>query len=590
MTLIASALLLGAAVARLARLGADGLWVDEAWTALLVRESPGRLLDLLRTDDAPPLFYLLQRLAATLTSGSEWGLRVLPALAGTGAVAAAWRLCRRHAPRAAIPAAAALGFSTVAVHYARQARSYAVLHLLAVLALGAALSLRERPGMRTGAWFVLACLGLAYSHNIGVLLVGAAILTGVIPLLAERLHRRTGLTVLGILALGMIPWMAALLPQLGVHNMGNAWMGEWWKGRGGVFLGPIWTLPAMANGAAAALHLTVPLPAFPPSLESLCWVSWGLVAAGLTGALVAARKPRTAERRPSRPASAQEGLPAVTAGVPADRSLLGGAAIFTLVPLFGLVAISLLAGPAYVVGRTDTLALPGLAILLGIGWTRGPRLLAPIAMSAWIVLGVAALAPTWSGNGRTAKSSDRALASLLRAEIKPGDVVVFSALSRPTLEYYGRRLGWWDRAGWKGSFPNSFDRNAAAPWPAPLDSAITWQREAIALRKTWEQQETGAAWILALRDPVTGGGAISADGPTAWPSRPTPPPSARARRGAQSLAYPGNVLVSALVGLKPAEVGWEYRQDWVSGDRLLLRLPRASWVPVDSIPRLEAEP
>ena len=626
-TILVPALLVAAALIRFFRLGAEGLWVDEAWTGLLVRVSPGRLLGVLRNDDAPPLFYLLQTLATAVAGRGEWGLRLLPALAGTAAVVAAWRLTRNRAPQAALPTAAALGFSSVAVHYAQQARSYALLHLLAVLALGAALSLRERPGTRTGAWFLLACFGLVYSHNLGSLVVAAAVATGVIPLLATRLHRRTGTAVLGIFALGMSPWLVALLPQLGTHDTGNTWMAAWWTGRGGLLLGPVYTLAALANGTGPALHLQVPLPTFPPSLMALRWAAWALGAVGLIGAAAAAfefRRTPTGRTAPNRP----------VASPPCDtqRELLVGAAIFTAVPLFGLQVVSLLAGSAYVVGRTDTLALPGLAILLGIGWTRGllcprrrasplwglglrwgasppwGRLPASIATVAWIVLGVAALAPSWRGEGRTAKGSDRALATLLASEIEPGDAVVFSALSRPTIEYYGRRLGWWDRAGWKGSFPASFDRNAAGSWSAPLDSAAAWRQQAIALRLAWERRGTGAVWLLAFRDseatdPAAGSDptAATADGtggtaagttpyagtPGAWPSRPTPPPSARSRRGAAFLGYPGNVLVSVLAGLKPAEVAWEYRQDWVSGDRVVLRLPRSSWVPLDSIPKLE---
>lgn len=588
-TLLALALLAAAASIRLLRLGAEGLWVDEAWTGLLARVSPGHLFETLRNDDAPPLFYLLQTAVTAVAGTGEWGLRLLPALAGTAAVVAAWRLTRQRAPQGAIPVAAALGFSSVAVHYARQARSYALLHLLTVLALGAALSLRERPTKRAGAWFLAACLGLAYSHNLGILVVAAAVATGIVPLLATRSHRRTGLAVLGALALGLSPWLVALLPQLGAHDTGNTWMAAWWTGRGGLWFGPVFTLAALANGAGAAMQLQVPLPAFPASLAALRWVAWTLEALGLAGAVAAAF---TTRGKPRGRAAARQPV-AIPRSDP-DRELLVGATIFTAVPLLGLILVSLLTGPAYVVGRTDTLALPGLAILLGIGWT-SLRIFrfrsshpATIAAAAWVVLGIAALAPSWSDEGRTAKGSDRALATLLAPEIKAGDAVVFSALSRPTLEYYGRRLGWWDRAGWKGSFPASFDRNAAASWPTPLDSAATWREQAIALRVEWERSHTGTVWLLALRDPTAM--ANDAGMPAAWPARPAPPPSARSRRGAASLGYPGNVLMSVLTGLKPAEAAWEYRQDWVSGDRVIMRLPCTTWVPLDSIPGLETQP
>ena len=610
-TILALALLLAAAWIRFFRLGAEGLWVDEAWTGLLVRVSPGHLLGMLRNDDAPPLFYLLQTLATAVAGRNEWGLRLLPALAGTAAVVAAWRLTRNRAPRAALPAAAALGFSSVAVHYAQQARSYALLHLLAILALGASLSLRERPGRRTGAWFLMACFSLAYIHNLGILLVAAAVVTGIVPLLVTRSHRRTGLAVLGFLALGMSPWFMALLPQLSTHDTGNTWMAAWWTGRGELLLGPVYTLAALANGTGPALHLQVPLPAYPSSLAALRWAAWTLGALGLAGAATAAIELRRTPGGRTAPLRSVAGPRSDS-----ERGLLVGAALFVAIPLLGLVVISLLAGSAYVVGRTDTLALPALAILLGIGWThcsprpqwgaspRWGRLPASIATASWIALGIAALAPSWSGEGRTAKGSDRALATLLGATIKPNDAVVFAALSRPTLEYYGRRLGWWDRAGWTGSFPASFDRNAAGSWAAPLDSAATWRQQAIALRLGWEHRGIGTVWLLALRDPSATDPAVGSDQPGAaapddpshgrtagaWPSRPEPPPFARSRRGAASLGYPGNVLASVLAGLKPAEIAWEYRQDWVSGERVVLRLPRSSWVPLDSIPDLETRP
>lgn len=419
------------------------------------------------------------------------------------------------------------------------------------------------------------------------------------------------------------PWLATALSQLGTHNAANIWMAAWWKGRGGLWLGPAITLAALANGTGGTLHLQVPLPTFPSSLTALRWASWAVGAVGLTGAAFVAlgfRGPPRDRATPDRTAAGPRGT---------QRDLLIGAGLFAAIPLLGLVLISLLAGPAYVVGRTDTLALPGLAILLGIGWAYGfPRphrgvsglrglrrqqgahqpgrpLLATIALTAWIILGVIALAPSWRGDGRAAKGSDRELATLLASQIEPGDAVVFSALSRPTLEYYARRLGWWDRAGWKGSFPASFDRNAAGSWPTPLDSAAVWREQAIDLRREWERGGTGTVWLLAFRDPLASAAPVPNTAPsgsmaggatpvgaveTPWPSRPAPPPSTRSRRGAAQFAYPANVLMSVLTGLDPAQVAWEYRQDWVAGDRVVLRLPRSSWVPLDSIPSLETRP
>jgi len=79
-------------VARLALLGYQPLWRDEAFTALAVQRSLGSMLDVVRNDSAPPLFYLVERLFAVLSSQPA-ALRLFPVLVGTAAiplVAGAW--------------------------------------------------------------------------------------------------------------------------------------------------------------------------------------------------------------------------------------------------------------------------------------------------------------------------------------------------------------------------------------------------------------------------------------------------------------------------------------------------------------------
>jgi hypothetical protein len=55
-----------------------------------------------------------------------------------------------------------------------------------------------------------------------------------------------------------------------------------------------------------------------------------------------------------------------------------------------------------------------------------------------------------------------------------------------------------------------------------------------------------------------------------------------------ALAYPGSVLVYALVGAGEVSVRRIYRQDWVGGTRLLLRIPRSAWALAESLPPLIA--
>ena len=59
-------LLLGTAVLlRILFLDREGLWVDEAYTALMTRFSFGGIVSRLGQDDAPPLFYFLEKIVTT---------------------------------------------------------------------------------------------------------------------------------------------------------------------------------------------------------------------------------------------------------------------------------------------------------------------------------------------------------------------------------------------------------------------------------------------------------------------------------------------------------------------------------------------
>src|SRR5580692_5609713 len=70
---------------RLALLGYQPLWRDEAFTALAMQRPLGPMLDVVRNDSAPPLFYLVERLFAVISTSAPM-LRLFPVLAGTAAI------------------------------------------------------------------------------------------------------------------------------------------------------------------------------------------------------------------------------------------------------------------------------------------------------------------------------------------------------------------------------------------------------------------------------------------------------------------------------------------------------------------------
>jgi hypothetical protein len=236
------------------------------------------------------------------------------------------------------------------------------------------------------------------------------------------------------------------------------------------------------------------------------------------------------------------------------------------------------------------LALPGFLLLLGAGWSRlKPAWLSVAAPALWVLSGIVELSPVLAGTARISKRSDRQLARDIASEFRPGDAIVFGPLSRPPLEYYAQRNRWWDSLGWKGSFPACADDNPAGVVPTPLDSASAYYRQALALRRQWEANGIRQACILAVAYRPTGTPppGTPGSGSAAWPVVPAPPPAQRRLTDANQIDYPMSLLVAALVGLKPVASFREYRQDWVAGDRVVVRINRADWVPEDSLPRLE---
>lgn len=600
------ALSLGAAL-RLPDLGAPGLWVDEAYTAQVASGPLGSLLRQLRADDAPPFYYLLQAGVLRLLGTSEFAVRFLSALASLGTTALLFLWARRFGAGAAAFVSLTWSTSTLAIFYAQQARSYALLHLgvAALLLLGTRLHQdldrrgRAKDGAgapaldrRAGLAFAAVGLALLYTHNLAVWTLAAAWLW-VLPSL--RLRPRFAALLCGGFFLGALPWLASSLGQLGVHGELNAWMATWWQERA-LLLAPLYSLGVFANGTAAWVRPPIPLPALDPRLTLLAFAIWAAVGAGLVAAGLAAVRGSTRRNRPlSRADHVVGDLPSPIAGAkeapgaapPPGKSTFRGRTVLgpwllLVAPFLGLLATTTFLGPAYVVGRTDTLALVPFIALVALGWARSPRPLGLLALVVWTGVGMAvSYAPEHNPKG-----TDRALASWLGTAVSPGDVVVVTALGRPTVEHYAQRGGWLDDLGDLRAFPGVLDRNPAAVFPTPLDSLASYEGEAYALRAAWESAGVSHVWLLATRAEMTKRSA----GVTAFPAAgapPAAPPAERATVTANDLLYPTSVLLYALRGLQPVAVLREYRQDWVGGERVAIGIPRTTFVARDSLAAIE---
>ncbi|MEZ4650550.1 MAG: glycosyltransferase family 39 protein [Candidatus Eisenbacteria bacterium] len=539
--LLAVALIVSLAL-RFHALGTPGLWVDEAYTVNVSLRPLGELLAQLQADDAPPFYYLLQSGMLRIFGTSEFSVRLLSAIASSLTTVVLWAWARRLGAAGIV--AILWSATSIAVFYAQQARSYALLHLgvALLLWLGTRIWESPRPERRDSVAFLLVALGLLYAHNLAVWTLLAAF-AWIAP--RYRSDRRTGLLLLGAFSLGAVPWVTATVSQLGVHAELNEWMGKWWETHS-LWLGPLYSLGVFANGTAAWVRPPTPFASLPSAYTLAAYVVWAMVASGIVLAAITTVRPR------------------LRAGALGPWLLLAA-------PFAGLVLTTLVIGPAYVVGRTDTFALVPFVGLLGWGFSRhriGWGLtLFWMAIGAWLV---------WTPTSNP-KATDRDLATWIGSEVENGDAVVVSALGRPTLEHYATRDGWRARLGDLRAYPAVLDENPAAVFPTPVDSVAAYESEARALRARWEATGTRNVWILTLllgteHAGFPAGGAL-----------PMPPPAARATLTANDLPYPMSVLVYSLRGLEPVDVLREYRQDWVGGDRVVLRIPTREFISPDSL-------
>ncbi|MEZ4652815.1 MAG: glycosyltransferase family 39 protein [Candidatus Eisenbacteria bacterium] len=538
-------------VLRFWKSGTPGLWVDEGFTAKLAATKAAAILEALRRDDAPPLFYLLEKAMTWCFGDSEAALRLLPALASALATWMAVRIARRWFPSAVAGTALVFAFSTPMIFYAHQARGYGLIHLLVLVLVYATLGYLERPTMARGAGIAVTSSALLFVHNLGIAPAVTAVAIASWSGLRRRppggggRTKRSLLLIWSVFALSALVFVIGIGGYVGNHRELNSWMGVWWQGRS-LALAPFFSAMAFTNGGAGALDPPVPLPTIP---DRLAWARFGVFAAVAIGLALGCVRTKT----PARVLAA-----------------------FVAVPIATLIAACLFIGPTYVVGRTDMFALPPFLLFVAVGWSSVRTRIPVIGFLAVWLLG-AALCLAGGSEAGIPKESDRALARWIGARIEAGDAVVAAPLGKPTLEYYGRRQEWLDRTTGIRSFPALLDANPAGLVATPTDSLWSYLAEARVMRAGWERDGVGSVWVEAvLRDPTE-----------AWPQLPTAPgPEARTIT-VDRLAYPGSLVVFTLRGLEPTPVSALMRRDWVDGDRVLLRIPRTQWVPLDSLPTVQ---
>ncbi|MGH7213470.1 MAG: glycosyltransferase family 39 protein, partial [Tepidisphaeraceae bacterium] len=216
-TLTLAAILLVAVFVRAHGLGRESLWFDEAATARVATASWSDFLPRFRhSETTPPPYYILLKIWVGVFGASETSLRAPSVLAGAGVVWFLWRFGMRIGGTAVgLTAAALTAVWPFHVEYAREARVYVFMLLLALWSTDQYLRLAEDRRPRAQWWYILATVLLLHSHLYALTTVAAQNVAYLVQLLRRRapLSPRAWLSVQAAAAFVAAPsilWMLKL--------------------------------------------------------------------------------------------------------------------------------------------------------------------------------------------------------------------------------------------------------------------------------------------------------------------------------------------------------------------------------------------
>ena len=286
--LVLLGLVAAAAALRFWRIGHQSYWLDEAFTARIVRGDFGAMFDGVRhTESTPPLYYALAWAWERVFGWHEAGLRSLSALFGIATVPAAYAAARAafESERAGLIAAALFAVNPYFVWYSQEARAYALLVLLCTLALAYFLKGSDpaRVGSAYAKWGVASALALATHYFAAFLVVPMAVW-----LLRERRPRAgVGVAIPAVAAAALLP--LALAQRDAGHTLfiGDIPLGErLWSLPKKVATGELGT-PTPGIGVAIGLALTAgAVLALRGERRRPATLLLGLAAVAVVGALV----------------------------------------------------------------------------------------------------------------------------------------------------------------------------------------------------------------------------------------------------------------------------------------------------------------
>ena len=157
---------------RVYHLGRESLWLDEGAAVRTAQLSPGEMINDIRGNYHPPLYFCILHGWIAITSNSGFSVRLLSALLGTFSIFIIYMVGRLLFDRpTGIIAASLLSLSRFNIFYSQEARMYSLLTLLTLLSMYYFIRLQRRNSRLDKVGYILFSLCLMYTHNIGLFII-----------------------------------------------------------------------------------------------------------------------------------------------------------------------------------------------------------------------------------------------------------------------------------------------------------------------------------------------------------------------------------------------------------------------------------
>jgi mannosyltransferase len=201
-----------------------GFWIDEGLSVGIANRPVGDIPHALRLDGSPPLYYLLLHFWMAVFGTTEEATRALSVLFAVLAVPVAWWAARGlFGTRAAWMAAVLAATNPFLTQFAQEARMYALVALLTLLACGAygrafAPGLPERARRPWAVAYAVALALMLYTHNWALFFGASCGAVWLFLVFRSAGPQRRDLLVTGAVAFGgalvlYLPWVPTTLYQ-----------------------------------------------------------------------------------------------------------------------------------------------------------------------------------------------------------------------------------------------------------------------------------------------------------------------------------------------------------------------------------------